>query len=130
MGYINLHHREHIAVLELARPKVNAMSSELILELMATINQLAEVDYVRGVILTGQGKAFSAGLDLLELLELDQEGYNRFWQNFHRLLVDLCAFPKPLIAAVNGHAPAGGCVMALCCDYRVMAEGEHRIGTQ
>src|SRR5690606_32452196 len=68
------------------------------------------------------------GLDLITLFEYDEAKIHEFWESFIALIYDLAAFPKPSIAAITGHSPAGGCVLALCCDHRVMAEGDYIIG--
>ncbi|HWP65310.1 MAG TPA: enoyl-CoA hydratase/isomerase family protein [Candidatus Limnocylindria bacterium] len=80
----------------------------------------------RPVLLTGAGDAFSAGLDLKEVVSLDAEGMARYLQLLEDFVATLFAYPGPTVAAVNGHAIAGGCVLALCCDHRVIA-GESRL---
>jgi enoyl-CoA hydratase/carnithine racemase len=71
---------------------------------------------------------FSAGLDVPHLLTLDRGGIRHLWDAFYALLRGLAASPVPVVAAITGHSPAGGAVLALYCDLRVMAEGEFRIG--
>lgn len=71
---------------------------------------------------------FSAGLDVPHLLTLSSAQLHDAWEVFFELARTLAACPVPVAAAIDGHAPAGGCVLALCCDYRVMADGEFRIG--
>jgi enoyl-CoA hydratase len=78
------------------------------------------------VLLTGAGDAFSAGLDLKEVVNLDQAGMTRFLGLLEDLVATLFAYPGPTVAAVNGHAIAGGCVLALCCDHRIV-RGEPRL---
>ena len=75
-------------------------------------------------------RVFSAGLDVPHLLSLgtDHAALLDAWQGFFALARALADCPVPVVAALAGHAPAGGCVLALCCDYRVMAEGDYRIG--
>jgi enoyl-CoA hydratase/carnithine racemase len=81
------------------------------------------------VLLTGAGDAFSAGLDLKEVVGLDAPGMRRFLELLEDLVATLFAYPGPTVAAVNGHAIAGGCVLALCCDHRIArAEPRLRIG--
>ena len=81
------------------------------------------------VLLSGAGDAFSAGLNLKEVVSLDQAGMTRFLGLLEDLVATLFAYPGPTVAAVNGHAIAGGCVLALCCDHRVVrAEPRLRIG--
>lgn len=128
METVKLTFKDHIAVVQLNRPKAHAINMEMAQDLIEAIAKLTEADWVQGVILTGSGNIFSAGLDIVELYGYDQDTLDRFLEAFHNLVVDLASFPKPLVAAINGHAPAGGCVFALCCDYRIMADGKFRIG--
>jgi 3,2-trans-enoyl-CoA isomerase len=108
----------------LARGKVNAIEEAFVTELSAVIASLRDDPAVTTVILTGRGKFFSFGLDVPELYDRSPEQFAGFLGDFCRLCRDLFTFPKPLIAAINGHAVAGGCILALACDYRIMvAEG-------
>ncbi|MCB1032209.1 MAG: enoyl-CoA hydratase/isomerase family protein, partial [Acidobacteria bacterium] len=70
----------------------------------------------------------SAGLDVPVLLPLDRGEIEETWRSFFQLMRALAASPIPVAAAIGGHSPAGGAVLALCCDYRVMAEGRFKIG--
>ncbi len=83
---------------------------------------LAEVVAARGepVLLTGDGDAFSAGLNLKEISGLDVDGMTTFLEALEDLVKALYEHPAPVVAWVNGHAIAGGCVLALCADIRVM----------
>lgn len=84
---------------------------------------LAQLDEAAGrpVLLTGDGDAFSAGLDLREVASLDGEAMLAFTLLLERCMTALYLYPAPVVAAINGHAIAGGCVLALCCDHRVIA---------
>jgi enoyl-CoA hydratase len=83
---------------------------------------------VRAVVLTGRGASFSAGVDLFRLVK-EGSGYaQRFLPVLDDLLRSALTLPKPLIAAINGHAIAGGCILAAACDHRIMSEGDGRIG--
>jgi len=109
----------------LSAPGKNAINSALMREVLA---QLAEG---RGepLLLTGAGDAFSAGLNLKEVLSLDGDDMARFLALLEELTRTLYEYPGPTVALVNGHAIAGGCVLALCCDHRVApATGKARIG--
>jgi len=118
---------EDIHELRLARPPVNALNPELCARLVETLAG-AVADGARGIVLCGGPGAFSAGLDVPHLLTLDARGVRAAWQGFIDAARALAQSPVPVVAALNGHAPAGGCVLALCCDYRVMAQGDYRIG--
>lgn len=111
-----------IRCLRLARPPVNALNPDLCRALIAALEQ-AFADDVRGVVLAGSPKIFSAGLDVPYLLSLgDQRGaLLEAWQAFFGAARRLGESHIPVVAAITGHAPAGGCVLALCCDYRIMA---------
>ncbi len=128
MSTVKLSFRENVAVVELNRPKAHALNKHLVDDLREAFVHLRDSKNIDGAILTGSGNIFCAGLDVVELFGYDETQMDQFWQEFGRLLHDLVSFPKPLIAAINGHAPAGGCVLAMCCDYRFMAEGQGRIG--
>jgi enoyl-CoA hydratase len=82
----------------------------------------------RGVVLTGYDRFFSAGLDLVSLYDLGRGELDGFVAEFDRVMLQVFAFPRPVVAAVNGHAVAGGCVLAFACDARLMAATEARIG--
>lgn len=128
MSTVKMSFRENVAVVELNRPKAHALNQHLVNDLREAIIHLRDSKNIDGAILTASGNIFCAGLDVVELYGYTEAQMDRFWGEFARLLHDLVSFPKPLIAAINGHAPAGGCVLAMCCDYRFMAEGQGRIG--
>jgi enoyl-CoA hydratase/carnithine racemase len=113
--------------LRLARPPVNALSPELITGLADAV-EAAPAAGARALVLSGRPGMFSAGLDVPVLLALDRPAMGRVLHQFFRLLRAIAASPVPMAAAVTGHSPAGGAVLALFCDYRVMAEGDFRIG--
>lgn len=73
-------------------------------------------------------KFFSIGFDIPELFPLDRSDFRKFFHAYNQLCIDLFAFPKPTIVAITGHAVAGGCIIALCCDYRFIAEGHKLMG--
>lgn len=83
---------------------------------------------IRAVILTGSGSSFSAGVDLFRVLKDGPEYGRKFLPVLDSLLRAALTLPKPMIAAVNGHAIAGGCILAAACDHRIMTEGHGRIG--
>jgi Delta3-Delta2-enoyl-CoA isomerase len=116
-----------IRTLRLARPPVNALHEESLRGLEAAIAAAPRAG-ARGLVLTGTGERFSAGLDVPQLLRLDRAGIESFWRAFFGCLTSIAASPIPIVAAINGHSPAGGAVLALFCDRRVMARGDYRIG--
>jgi Delta3-Delta2-enoyl-CoA isomerase len=113
--------------LRLDRPPANALTPELIEALREAVVRAPE-EGVRALVLSGRPGRFSGGLDVPYLLDLDRPGIERLWRELYRLLHALAASPVPIAAAITGHSPAGGAVMALFCDYRVMAEGDFLIG--
>jgi 3,2-trans-enoyl-CoA isomerase len=113
--------------LRLNRPPANALSPELIMALKQAV-EAAPQEGVRGLVLSGSPGRFSGGLDVPLLLTLDRATMNAVWRDFYSLLRTLACCPVPLAAAITGHAPAGGTVLALFCDWRIAAEGDWKIG--
>jgi enoyl-CoA hydratase len=116
-----------IAVVVLQHGKVNALDLEFCEAIAARFNELRG-SAAKAVVLTGQGKAFSAGVDLKRLSEEGTGYIRKFLPALHRLYEAVFFHPKPVIAAVNGHAIAGGAVLACCADHRLMARASGRIG--
>lgn len=128
MDTIQVTSEKDYAVVRLSHGKANTINAQMVDELKQAFAALAEDDAARGVVLTGGDGCFSAGLDVIEVYEYDEAQFETFWRGFTSLAEQLYTFPKALVAAVTGYSPAGGCVLALCCDYRVMAEGKYTIG--
>jgi len=118
-----------IVELKLARAPVNALNPALCNDLREAL-AAAVRDGAQGIVLSGGPKVFSAGLDVPYLLSLgdDRAALLSAWSAFFDCARAIAETPVPVVAALAGHAPAGGCVLALCCDYRVMAEGPYRLG--
>jgi enoyl-CoA hydratase/carnithine racemase len=112
----------HDAILELrlARPPVNALDPGLIHALRVAV-EAAPADGARGIVLSGRPGMFSGGLDVPALLQLDRAGIAELWREFFGLCGALARSPIPTVAAITGHSPAGGAVLSIFCDYRVMA---------
>jgi Delta3-Delta2-enoyl-CoA isomerase len=138
---IEIVERGAVRELRLARPPANALSPELMAALTAALAQAAAAaaepapasapaasGRVAALVLSGAPGMFSAGLDLPFLLTLDRAGIRVMWNNLYALLRSLAASPLPVVAAITGHSPAGGAVLAIHCDARVMADGDFRIG--
>ncbi len=113
--------------LRLNRPPVNALSPELIAALLKAV-ETGPHDDKRALVLSGSSGMFSAGLDVPLLLKLNRASMDALWRDFYRLLGALASSPIPIAAAITGHAPAGGTVLALFCDWRVAAEGDWKLG--
>jgi enoyl-CoA hydratase/carnithine racemase len=125
MAIETLRHDGDIVELRLSRPPVNALDPELCRALPDGIAQ-AVADGARALVVSGNPKVFSAGLDVPHLLSLgeDRPALMSAWGAFFDVARTLANSPVPVVAALTGHAPAGGCVLALCCDYRVMARSD------
>jgi 3,2-trans-enoyl-CoA isomerase len=113
--------------IRLARPPVNAMNPELLAALREAI-AVAPGEGVHGLVISGGPSVFSAGLDVPRLLQMQRGELEAAWRAFFGVLEALARSPLPSVAAIAGHSPAGGAVMSLFCDYRVMARGPYRIG--
>ena len=120
--------RDAVTLIRLTHGKVNAFDVELMEDWISALDTL-EHDESRAAIVTAAGSVFSAGVDLRRLTEGGVDYVRTFTPLLGRAFLKTLTFPKPLIAAVNGHAIAGGCILACACDYRIMADGAGRIGT-
>ncbi|MGB5818134.1 MAG: enoyl-CoA hydratase/isomerase family protein [Saonia sp.] len=124
MNTIQLSKKENYAIVQLNRGKVNAINHQMVNELSAVFTDLLQDASVKGVILAGIPHFFSAGLDVIELYGYNERQIQSFFTAFGSLHIQLATFPKPLVAAITGYAPAGACVLAIAADYRIMAAGE------
>ncbi|HET9143258.1 enoyl-CoA hydratase/isomerase family protein [Actinophytocola sp.] len=115
-----------VVVVRMARGPVNALDLELLGELVATLGELAV--QAPPVVLTGRGSSFSAGVDLRRMLAEPQEYTETFLTTLTAAFRAVFQYPGPTVAAVNGHAIAGGFVLAAACDHRVAADGPGRLG--
>ena len=113
--------------LRLERPPANALAPELVTALAAAV-RAAPAGGADAIVLSGAPGMFSAGLDVPYLLTLDRDGIAAAWAGFYDLLRALADSPVPIAAAITGHSPAGGAVLAIFCDRRVMVEGPFAIG--
>ena len=125
---IKAYQEDQIQIIELNRPKVNAINEELINSLDAQLENLKKDDTIKGVILTGQEGIFSAGLDIVALYNTDKEYMKFFWSIFSNLLIKIYSYPKIMFTAISGHSPAGGTVLSIMTDYRIMSHGNYLIG--
>jgi enoyl-CoA hydratase/carnithine racemase len=113
--------------LRLARPPANAFNPALVAELARRITA-APQEGAEAIVISGAPGLFTGGLDVPELLTLDREQMRAFFRAFYGLLRDVAASEIPIAAAITGHSPAAGAVLAVFCDHRVMAEGRYKIG--
>jgi enoyl-CoA hydratase len=124
---LRLETRGDVVVAHMTHGKANALDIEFCTDLVQTFDELA-AGSARAVVLTGTGNIFSAGVDLIRLCDDGPDYRDRFVPWISRIVHALFRFPKPLVAAVNGHAVAGGCIIACTADHRIMARGTGRIG--
>ncbi len=116
-----------IAVVEMHHGKATALDIAFCDALTLRFQRLRESSS-RAVVLTGQGRMFSAGVDLPQMVEAGVPYIREFLPALHRLYDAIFNFPKPVVAAINGHAIAGGCILACCADHRLMAKDGGRMG--
>jgi len=112
-----------IGVVRLERAHGNAINDALVEGLVGALAEAEADPAIAGVLLTAGGKIFCPGLDLQELFPLDREAMERFMLRFSAAVLTLYTFPKPVVAVLHGHALAGGCVLALCADWKVLRRG-------
>jgi len=116
-----------IAVVRMAAGKVNALDLALVQAITSTFADL-DNSTVGGIVFTGSGRAFSAGVDLWQILDGGADYVRAFLPALIKCFETVFGTGKPVVAAVNGHAIAGGCILACCCDHRIMADAPGRIG--
>jgi enoyl-CoA hydratase len=116
-----------IAVVTLKHGKANALDIEFCEALAKCFGEL-RTSAARAIVVTGQGGMFSAGVDLLRANAGGADYLRRFLPVLNRSFAEIFFHPKPIVAAINGHAIAGGAVLACCADRRIMARGGGRVG--
>jgi enoyl-CoA hydratase/carnithine racemase len=118
-----------VAIVRLTRGVTNAINGELVAELAAAIRNAREQPDIRALVLaSANDKFFSIGWDIPQLIGLTSNEFADFFSRYNRMCLDLYTLPKPTVAAISGHAIAGGCILALCCDYRHVADGKKLMG--
>jgi enoyl-CoA hydratase/carnithine racemase len=126
---IHIKYYNKVAVVKLDRNTTNALNLELVDELADILQRVKHNSDAYSLVLSSSHeKFFSIGFDIPQLIGISKDDFAIFYRTFNRTCIDLYTFPKPTIAAVTGHAVAGGCILALCCDYRIIAEGKKKMG--
>lgn len=127
MTHVSVSVEGGVAVVVLCRGKVNALDEQTIDELKDRFCELEADESARAVVFSGEGKFFSFGFDIPEFLGHSKSKFSRFLTKFTDLYTHLFTYPKPVIAALNGHTVAGGLMLALACDRRFMAAGKGKV---
>jgi enoyl-CoA hydratase len=112
-----------IGIIRLDRAHGNAIDDTFVESFVAALAEAESDPEIGGVLLTAGGKIFCPGLDLQELVVLDRDAMEKFMRRFSAMVLTLYTFPKPVVASIHGHALAGGCVVAMCADWRVARRG-------
>ena len=124
MKTLRIERRDALALLRMDKARGNAIDAALLEDLIEASRDLAGDRSVKAVLLaSAHPRLFSPGLDLVSLVELDRGGMETFMARFGEVMMALYDLPKPMVAAVNGHAVAGGCILALTADYRLLKRG-------
>lgn len=127
MNFVEVSKKEGIATLTFCRGKVNALTGEVVDQVRHALLKIEKDPGVWAVILTGKGPFFSFGFDVPEFLLYSRDEFADYLKNFTGLLSYMFLYPKPIVAALNGHTMAGGCMLSLACDQRIMAAGRAKI---
>ena len=127
MDFIKTQNNNGIVSLIIERGKVNAINDQVVEKMHNTLIDLKKKSDVKAVIISGQGKFFSFGFDIPEFLSYSKQKFTDYLIKFTELYTYMFLYPKPIIAAINGHAVAGGCMLASACDKRVMVSGKAKI---
>jgi len=128
MSNLRIESRDGIRVILMARGKANPLNTEFAEELHQATHEAQGDPSVRAVVLTSASKIFCGGFDLGELAKADQQTFGRFIRTVETLFFELFLLQKPLVAALTGHAVAGGVIIAGAADFRFAAEGSGRMG--
>ncbi|MHA1945061.1 MAG: enoyl-CoA hydratase/isomerase family protein [Candidatus Hodarchaeales archaeon] len=121
--------QDNIAICSLNRGVTNPLNASMIQLIHDELDKLGKMQDIHGVILSSSNsKFYSIGLDIPELFPLSPEEFTEFFQNFSQLCVKLLSFPKPVITIISGHTIAGGCILALACDYRYAKKDNFKMG--
>ena len=126
---IDVNYDKSIALVKLNRGVTNALNLEMVQELIKILVDLRNNSDICALVLTSTNeKFFSIGFDVPNLFELPQNDFSEFYKAFNQACMTLYTLPKPTVAGLTGHAIAGGCILALCCDYRVIGAGRKLAG--
>jgi enoyl-CoA hydratase/carnithine racemase len=129
MDTISITTQDEIAILNLDHGIPNTITPLMVTEFNTALDEIQKDEQLRGLVVSSTNeKFFSIGFDIPNLFPLPRQEFEAFFAAFNQLSIKLYSFPKATIAAMRGHAIAGGCILALCCDYRTMAAGRTLMG--
>lgn len=127
MSYIDLNIAEEIATITIHRPPVNALNDQVVEELSGVLDIVESPETIRSIVFTGKGSFFSFGFDVPGFMSYTRDDFEQYLLRYSNLIKRIFIFPKPVIAALNGHTVAAGTVLALACDHRIMQSGKAKI---
>ncbi len=126
---IQVEYQDDVVIAKLAHNITNAIDLEVVNKLADILERVKNDPDVHSFILSSSNeKFFSIGFNIPQLFTLPKADFEIFYKAFNQICIDLYTLPKPTIASITGHAVAGGCIIALCCDYRYIAEGRKKMG--
>lgn len=126
---LSIDYQDNIAILKMDRGVTNALNLEFITGLDQAFQDIAENSNIHALVFASNNdKFFSIGFDIPQLFELSRQDFQDFYRRANQMFLDLFTLPIPTVAALTGHAIAGGCILALCCDYRLIAAGRKLMG--
>ncbi len=129
MKFITFGDQATVRIIKLDNQVTNTITLQMVHELDEALADTRHDPQISSVVVASSNeKFFSIGFDIPNLFGLSQTEFGKFYETFNRFALSLYTFPKPTIAAITGHAVAGGCILALCCDYRFIAEGHKLMG--
>lgn len=129
MELIEIEYQDNVAVMRLNNGTTNPLNLKFLQIISRELQKLKQDNSVVGLVLTGNNdKFFSIGFDIPKLYDASRDEFRTFYRTYNSLCMELYTLPKPIIAAITGHAIAGGCILTLCCDYRFIAEGRKLMG--
>ena len=129
MEMISVENHGKVVFAKLNHGVSNALNPKVVKELEAVLKQVKNDSGINGLVLgSSNEKFFSIGFDIPVLFEMNRDVFRGFYRMFNHICSDLFTLPKPTVAAITGHAIAGGCILALCCDYRFIAKGHKLMG--
>ena len=124
-----LHTEGTVGIIRLAKSTTNAIGMQLVNDLWAKVKEARDDPEIHAVMVTSESdRFFSIGLDIPELIDYSKEQFTEFARHFDQLCIDLYSLPKPTVMALRGHATAGGAILALTGDHRIITSGRAVMG--